>query len=218
MPPARAVGHERRPHVAWHTRCCRCEAVQRVQILVLAALAAPVTACSSGHLGDGSTGPGVSPGTVTVSLLLTPGQSFCDVIDGCSYPTHVFIGKEPGNWLNAGLPSACGVDCSTCRALPCPAYAPIICAAVATGVAVTSVDATWDGAYVESSTCGGGTACHGARFVPPGRYFARLCATPGTLTDSVCTPTGPQECVDVPFDLPGPSPIVVPLVSAPLGG
>ena len=53
--------------------------------------------------------------------------------------------------------------------------------------------ATWDGAYVESSTCGGGTACHGARFVPPGRYFARLCATPGTL----CYDSNTPETADV---------------------
>jgi hypothetical protein len=192
--------------------------MQRVRILALAALvAAPLAACSSGHLGDQSSGPGVSPGTVTLRLELTPGQSFCDVVDGCSYPTHVVIGKEPGNWLSVGAASACGVDCSTCAAQPCPALPPIVCAAVATGVALTNVEATWDGSYVESSTCGGGTPCHGTRFVPPGRYVARLCATPGTLTNFICTSTGPQECVDLPFDLPGPSPIVVPLVSAPHG-
>jgi len=189
--------------------------VQHVRILALASL--EVTACSSGHLGDGPNGPGVSPGTVTLGLLLTPGQSFCDVIDRCSYPTHVFIGKDPGNWLTTGASSVCGVECSTCAAQPCPAYAAIICQAITTGAAVTNVEATWDGSYVESSTCGSGTACYSPRFVPPGRYAARLCATPGDMTDTTCTPTGPEECVDVPFDLPGPSPIVVPLVSAPHG-
>ncbi len=187
--------------------------MERMRILVLAlgAAVAPLMACSSGHLGDQSSGPGVSPGTVTLRLQLTPGQSFCDVIDGCSYPTHVLIGKEPGNWLTVGAASACAVACSTCRSQPCPAYAPIICAATATGVAVTNVEATWDGSFVEESTCGTGTACDSDRFVPPGRYVARLCATPGTLTGATCTATGAQECADVPFDLPGPSPIVVPL-------
>jgi hypothetical protein len=193
--------------------------MQRARILLLstlAALAAPLMACSSGHLGDGPTGPSESPGTVTLRLLLTPGQSFCDEIDGCSSPIHVFIGKEPGNWLTAGKASACAVDCSTCAAHPCPAYAPTICAAVAVGVAVTNVEATWDGSYIEGSTCGAGTACTANRFVPPGRYAARLCATPGTLTGGTggtCMPTGPQECVDTTFDLPGP-----PLVEVPLPG
>ena len=145
-------------------------------------------------------------------MLLTPGQSFCDVIDGCSYPTHVFIGKEPGNWLHAGLPGACGRLFHVYRAAV-PGVAAVICAAVATGVAVTSVEATWDGAYVESSTCGGGTACHGARFVPPGRYFARLCATPGALTDSDdCTRPVRRNASTCRSICPGPSPIVeVPL-------
>jgi hypothetical protein len=186
--------------------------VQHVRILAFAALAAAMTACSSGHLGDGQTGRGVSPGTVTLRLLLTPGQSFCDVVDQCSYPTHVFIGKEPGSWLTTGRASVCGVDCSTCDAQPCPALAPIICAAVATGVAVTDVEATWDGSYVEQSSCGAATTtCYSSRFVPPGRYVARLCATPGTFADTNCTPTGSQECADVTFDLPGPAVVEVPL-------
>jgi hypothetical protein len=188
-----------------------------VRILALAAVVAPLMACSAGHLGDPSSGPGASPGTVTLRLQLTPGQSFCDVIEGCSYPTHVLIGKESGSWLTVGTASPCGVACSTCQSQRCPAEAPIICAAAATGAAVTSVEATWDGSFVEQSTCGTGTACHSDRFVPPGRYVARLCATPGTLSGATCTPTGPQECADVPFDLPGPSPIVAPLAFAPDG-
>jgi hypothetical protein len=47
--------------------------------------------------------------------------------------------------------------------------------------------------------------------VPPGRYAARLCATPGTLADTTCTQTGPPECADVAFDLPGPAVVEVPL-------
>ena len=87
-----------------------------------------------------------------------------------------------------------------------PGVAPIICAAVATGVAVTNVEATWDGSYVEQSSCGAATTtCYSSRFVPPGRYVARLCATPGTFADTTGTPTGSQECADVTFDLPGPA-------------
>lgn len=181
----------------------------------MAALAA--VGCTGGQLGEQSHEPTTSPGTITLRLALPAGESFCDLVDNCSYPTHAFIGKEPGNWLTGGSPSPCAVDCSTCKAQPCPALAPIICQAVATGVAVTDVEATWNGAYTESSTCGNGVTCENARFVPPGRYFARLCATPGTLTGSACTQTGAQECVDAAFDLPGPSPIVVPLIQI-MGG
>ena len=46
-------------------------------------------------------------------LTVTPGQSFCDVVDSCSYPNHVLIGKEPGHWLTVGTASACAVACSS---------------------------------------------------------------------------------------------------------
>jgi hypothetical protein len=49
---------------------------------------------------------------------------------------------------------------------------------------------------------------------PAGHYVAKMCATPGKLATadggfpSTCTATGPIECIGVPFDFPGPSPIV----------
>src|SRR5262249_6879901 len=130
-------------------------AVRSIEVLAVSALL--VAACSSGQLGEQPPGPGASPGTVTLRLLLPSGRSFCDVVDACSAPTHVVIGKEPGNWLNTGnyVGSACAPQCSSsCVALPCPKSIPIICAGAATGVAVTSVEATWDGSYTEWSTCG----------------------------------------------------------------
>jgi hypothetical protein len=75
-------------------------------------------------------------------------------------------------------------------------------------VALTTIETSWDGSYVESSTCGNAVACTMPRFVRPGRYVAHMCATPGTLSMDgpapTCTSTGPEECVDMPFDLPGP--------------
>ena len=57
-------------------------------------------------------------------------------------------------------------------------------------------------------------ACYQPGFAPAGHYVARMCATPGTITTadggfpSKCTATGAVECVDVPFDFPGSSPII----------
>jgi hypothetical protein len=185
-----------------------------MRLATLALSATILAACSSGRLGDGRTDPGVSPGTVTVRLTLPSTESFCDTIDGCSGVAHVFFGKEPGNWLTVGAGGYCPLQCSSqCIQPPCR-VAGGACPPIAAGVLVTNVEGTWDGSYVEWSTCGSGTACYNPHFVPPGRYYARLCATPGTLTDTVCTATAAQECVDLPFDLPGPSPIEVPLPSA----
>jgi hypothetical protein len=172
--------------------------------LLLALAALPLAACGSGHLGDGPPDQTVSPGTVTVRLLLPSGQSFCDEASGCGGVTHVSFGTETGQWLNVGA-SWCGVRCSDCLALPCPAIP--VCIGQAGGVMITTVESTWDGSYVESSTCGNAVACTTPRFVRPGRYVARLCATPGEVTMTgaapVCTATGSDACMDVPFDLPG---------------
>ena len=179
----------------------------RNRILVTAALAvSTLAACSSNQ-------PTTSPGTVTLRLLLPQGQELCDIVYNCQGPTHVFIGKESGDWLpfNPG-PCGGGVPCSTCLPPGCSAGAcQFIGAAV--GLPVTSVQMTWDGSYVDWATCGTGAACYIPRFVRPGRYVARLCATPGA-TDAggaTCTQTGPEECVETTFELPGPTLVEVPL-------
>ena len=176
-----------------------------------------MTACTAAQLGEQSHEQTTSPGTVTVRLLLPTDRTFCDLVDGCSAPTHVTFGTAPGTSLAGYASQYCSVDCATCRPTPCPAIPPCR-PSVAVGVAVTNVEATWDGSYIDSSTCGSGTTCYAPHYVTPGRYYARLCVTPGTMmTDTTCTQTGPQECVDTQFDLPGPSPIVVPLVQI-MGG
>ena len=162
-------------------------------------------ACSSDHVGGNA-----SPGTVTLRLLLPSAQSFCDTITGCSGPVHISIGKESGNWLTPRPgPCASPVPCANaCTPPPCTAG---LCQPGTFGLAVTSFETTWDGSYVEWSTCGSGATCYNPRFVPPGCYVARLCATPGSLivTDAVlnptCMPTAPEACVETTFDLPGPS-------------
>jgi hypothetical protein len=78
----------------------------------------------------------------------------------------------------------------------------------------TTVELTWDGTSAMASTCGNNMACYRPEAAPPGHYVARMCATPGNLTTadarfpSACTSTGTEECIDGPFDVPGPSPVV----------
>ena len=91
---------------------------------------------------------------------------------------------------------------------PCPGIA-----CITQGVPVTTKDYPWDGSAFATSTCGAKMACYQPGFVPAGHYVARMCATPGTLSSDggfpqTCTPTGPIECVDVPFDFPS-APLVL---------
>jgi hypothetical protein len=176
----------------------------RIHVFLVPAVLS-IAACGSGHLGDGPPDQGVSPGTATVRLQLPASRSFCDQTSGCGGVSHVTFGTPAGQWLDVA-PRYCSVQCSTCVAQPCPAIP--VCIGQDAGVEIRTIDATWDGSYVESSTCGNAVACTRPRFVRPGRYVARLCATPGDVSMQgaapVCTPTGPEECVEAPFDLPGP--------------
>jgi hypothetical protein len=75
---------------------------------------------------------------------------------------------------------------------------------------VKTMEFKWDGAAVSQSTCGNKMTCYQPGFVKAGHYVARMCATPGTIIPSdgglpTCTATGPVECVEVPFDIPGSS-------------
>jgi hypothetical protein len=174
-----------------------------------------LAACNAGHLDDGTPpDQGMSPGTVTLQLTLPSEQSFCDPISECGAGvSHVSFRTVSGETLEVGT-RYCATDCSTCAALPCPAIPA--CTALAVGEIITDVEASWDGSFVKSGTCGNGVSCVSRRFVRPGRYVAHMCATPGTMTTAgtsgpPCTPTGDSECMDVPFDLPGPSPITATL-------
>jgi len=79
---------------------------------------------------------------------------------------------------------------------------------------VTTMEVHWDGSWFKTSTCGDRMMiCYQPQVAPDGHYLARMCATPGTITITsadaggvpTCTATGPVECIDRPFDLPGPS-------------
>ncbi len=156
----------------------------------------------AGHAGAGGSAAAGSPGTVTLRLALPASTSFCDVSCGDVAPhiTILTIDKKPV----PTQPPACVPLCAAnCQAFGCPQGG----ACLLTGVAVTSAELKWDGSTYQTSTCGAGISCYQPTIAPAGKYIARMCATPGKLsqpTDSppVCTATGVQSCTDVVFAFP----------------
>ena len=187
--------------------------------------------CSAGNLSsgrlDGAAGTGgtgdsgsTSPGTVTLHLVLPPGQTFCDENPSCSSTQHLWVSTGTGAPLSLGS-VGCATSCSTCVPTACPQI-PVFCPAGNFGVAVNDSDFTWDGSHVESGSCentsAAAIACVASKFAAPGIYVARFCATPGTLSEpdggaQRCTPTGTQTCVEVSFDFPSSQPVVISLPS-----
>jgi hypothetical protein len=178
-------------------------------VLLVPALA--LAACSVGQLQPADPDPVVSPGTVTYRFLLPSTRSFCDQVPACGggVPKHVSLTTVSGQVVGftTGL---CEPDCSKCDHA-CPLILPLpACNVPPAGIAVTGpFEGIWDGGYTAHSTCGNDVPCYHGAFARPGRYISWFCATPGTFAQPdtgppTCTPTGPQECVQVPFDFPGP--------------
>jgi hypothetical protein len=187
-------------------RITPCAAARLARLAPALGWALMVAACNSGYLGDP---PAASPGTVTLRLLLQSPQTFCDQRLPCGGSAHVAIRNDDGHWLRTEA-GWCATPCS--MECPHPVCSTIACGGSGTGVEIREIEQTWDGAYLESSYCGDTIACYTSRFAPPGRYIARLCATPGALSTSsagppTCNAQAESKCVEVPFDLPGPSPI-----------
>jgi hypothetical protein len=179
----------------------------------------------SGHL-DGSTGAGgaggsisTSAGTVTLQVVLRPGQTFCDENASCTSTQHLWVSTGSGDPLSLGS-VGCETSCSTCVPTPCPEIPVSVCPAGSYGNAVTASSFTWDGSYVESGSCKNTSAvaiaCEASKLAAPGIYLARFCATPGTLSEpdgggQLCTPTGTQTCVEVSFVFPSSQPVAISL-------
>jgi len=147
---------------------------------------------------------------VTFHLSLPSTTSFCDRAQYAVCPdNHFSVRTAAGQPLVVTLSTTCLMFCSSqCVAIPCTAGA-----CFTPGGLIMQVERTWDGSYFESSICGLDVGCIQPKFAPPGHYVAQMCATPGMLSGGdagqqpSCTTTGPEECVDVPFDYPGPSPV-----------
>jgi len=202
---ARVRGPNRRRPARVPARGICVAALRVVRAAVLAATFFGLAACSQATLGQPDSGANSSPGTVTLHLALASTTSFCDPPEVACSPSHIGITTLAGQALQV-VTGTCPLICSSqCVPPPCAdGQCP------PSGQAVTEATLTWDGSYYESSTCGQGWGCWMRKFVGPGRYFAHMCATPGMLGQGdggwpTCTATGQQECVDTPFDFPGPS-------------
>lgn len=208
----------------------------RFSAWVVVSLVLALAGCSGESLGSGrvggtggtgSTGAGgaggsasTSPGTVTLQLALPPGQTFCDENPSCGVTQHLWVSTSAGALLSLGS-VGCSTSCSTCAQVPCPELPVIACPAGSYGSAVTDSSFSWNGAYIESSSCENSSAvaisCVASRFAAPGIYVARFCATPGTLSQPdgggqpLCTPSGAQSCVDTSFAFPSSQPVVIAL-------
>jgi hypothetical protein len=173
------------------------------------------TDASAGTTGAGGTGApsfayvDASPGTVSVHLVV-PAEAgpFCDVVPPvCNDVQHHFtiltsdrrqLALDPN--VACAAP-ACGGEAPHCTPPPPAAF--------------SSSDLKFDGAfYPDLRVDGSGRttclACPSTKYAAPGRYIARLCATPGTFAEAdggapSCHPTGAEVCVEVPFDFPGPA-------------
>ena len=129
---------------------------------------------------------------------------------GCTSPGHFQILTAAGQPITFSV-SGCTTTCSsTCQ----PVFCPVGLCIAPHGTMFTGTTIDWDGSSYTSSTCGMNVPCNQKNQAPAGHYIARMCGTPGKLDNpdggfqANCVATGAQVCVDVPFDYPGPTPVV----------
>ncbi len=172
-----------------------CAQTRRTMATGAAGAAGDSTAGLPADLGD------KSPGNVTFQLSVNPTTSYCATSNNCSAPEFIAVVDELGNAVQRAVINCAAVSCDRCVAPPCLGIA---CSS--RGELVTEQRLTWDGAVNVQSTCGSlATSCSGRAYIRPGKFVARMCATPGTLTPGdapECVPSGPVECVEVPFEYP----------------
>lgn len=145
-----------------------------------------------------------APGNTTVWCLGQPGS--------CS-SQWLTISRQSGDLTLSGM---CRTPCDTCQFMACP----IVCSP-AQDLTTAGATQTWNGTYYLSGTCGGygsksaqSTACLSPQCAPAGRYSAHICGFPNPAPDASfgcgqSTSSTNTTCVDVPFDYPSNTPIVV---------
>jgi hypothetical protein len=164
---------------------------------------------AGGAAGAGATGGGGSAGCVDSSVDFrleawrpnggTP-QDYCSDCSG-----SVAIRSAGGQAIDQG--NFCGVDCSTCKIVPCPAIP--VCRPQ--HLPIDGLQYSWDGTYFEPGVCGAQMQCQKPICAAPGSHWiATMCASPSSDPNSglVCTSSAPKQCVDVPFDYPSAAPVV----------
>jgi hypothetical protein len=157
------------------------------------------SACSSD--GEAPTRRSTSPGNVSIEFAVAGPDSFC-MQSTCGEAPTIDVEDPSGQSLFSVSASCSSVSCETCSTSPCPGFACQI-----RGIQVSGAKLDWDGRYNVMSTCGGSTACVTYAYANPGRYTAKMCATPGKITGAdagvpQCETSGPAKCGSVEFDFP----------------
>jgi hypothetical protein len=152
-------------------------------------------------MGSGGSGGSTSPGKATVEFAVQGGP-YC-MTSSCGDGPSIDIEE-------VNLAHSCSdFSCRTCQpsfgagcgAIQCPQPQ---------GIAVTGAKMVWDGSYFAGSTCTlqqSQVSCSDPAFAAPGKYTAKFCATPGTLTGPdggprQCVASGAMKCATVQFDYP----------------
>jgi hypothetical protein len=179
-------------------------------------------ASSSGGGGDDGSGGdsgGNAPcltGTVNFELQAAAGS-------GTGYCLGASSSCNGGTWLSI-LPAdggaalsqemGCVPDCLDCQPVACSKLC-IATPALGDGGAHES----WDGTYLEYTTCGASISCTNDRCAPAGNYIAHMCGYPegDASFGEACQGSSIPACVDVPFVWPpanGSSPTLVGTIGA----
>jgi hypothetical protein len=172
---------------------------------------------SGGGAIDGG-GPGIClTGTVSFELNLGTGATGSKY---CLGPPGSCTGGEWLSILSADGGTSfsqvmgCVPTCSDCQPVACSNLC-IITPALGDAGAHT----TWDGTYLEHTTCGASVSCTNQKCAPAGDYIARMCGFPENVDASFgaeCQGSTTPTCIDVPFVWPPPSGTSV--VQGDLGG
>jgi hypothetical protein len=163
--------------------------------------------------GSGQTdAPGVScpTGSVDFRLQQDPGSTatYCLGPSGsCSGNDWLSILPADGG-TELGLVMQCVPNCGDCQPVACSN----LCA-LASPLTDAGAHLSWDGTYLRSGTCGGGTSCTASACAAAGNYVARLCgyaeppdASSSSLGPPACTlASQTPTCTDIPFVWPPPS-------------
>ena len=158
---------------------------------------------SGGGTSNGGSGGGTClTGTVNFALHLSPAAT----TTYCLGPSG---GCTGGQWLSI-LPADGGTElsqvmgcvptCSNCQPVACTN----LCAATP-ALGDGGAHTTWDGTYLQHTTCGASIACTNDECAPAGSYVARMCGyaeTTDASTSFECMGSTTPTCVDIPFTWP----------------
>jgi hypothetical protein len=180
------------------------------------AVALVLAGCTGERLGQSPKGgsPDASGGNVTFQVDIPSTASFCDQVSSCGgSPAHIAITDKAGRSYDQVAPYFCYCSETTCVQWCSTRF----CGGPGWGTAVTAGDQVWGGVYYAASDVCGANCGNVAHYLPPGRYVAQLCATPGSMStpdggQPLCTKTGATVCgPTVPFTYPSATPIVLTL-------